>query len=74
MAELAFQILSSFIPNWQENKYLLDHFKGSEYNDYLFYLATEVLKRIYQIIPNISCSLDYKELLDEYDQRIRLKK
>lgn len=75
MAELVLQVLHSYIPNWQENKYYLEKFKGSEYNDYLFYLATQILFQFYDIDPSISpCTLfNYEELLKEYNKKLILK-
>lgn len=73
MAELAFSILNNVVPNWMNNKYFLTKFKGSEYNDLLFFIGTNILKNIYGV--NITCSEeDYHSLIKEYDRRIILKK
>lgn len=72
MAELVFQILNRFVPGWYNNKYLQSRFKGSEYNDYLFYIGTMVLKKLYGV-----SSHETKEgcnfLIDDYDKRIVLR-
>lgn len=73
MAELIFQILSAYLPNWQQNPYLLKKFKGSELNDYLFYIATKVLAKIYNV-EEIKSDRDYKTLLSSYDQKLVLKR
>lgn len=74
MSELAFQILRSFISTWDDNKYFLSHFKYSEYNDYLFYIGTEIMKRLYGVKINFQVDSSYQELLEEYDKRIILKR
>ena len=75
MAELAFKILNSVVPNWTQNKYLLSKFKGSEYNDLLFYIGTNILKRIYNVqISELESYENYDYLIDSYDKVIRLKK
>lgn len=73
MAELVFQIMSSLIPDWQNNKYLQIGFKGSEYNDYIFYIGTEILRKINNVSLEPFFS-DYNYLLEEYDKKIILKK
>lgn len=73
MAELVFQILSAYVPDWQRNKYFLACFKNSELNDYLFYIVTEVLAKIYKVSIN-EPGENYKTLLDCYGQKLVLKK
>lgn len=75
MAELVLQVLDSYIPNWRKNKYYLEGFKGSEYNDYLFYLATQILFRLHDIDSSFSGStlFGYEELLREYEKKLILK-
>lgn len=73
MAELVFQILNSLVPNWTNNKYLQMKFRESEYNDYLFYIGTNILKRFYNVVLSNENS-DYESLIEAYDKKIILKK
>ena len=67
-------ILSSYLPNWQENKYFKEGFKGSELNDYLFYLLTSNILKGLRINIDNKPSKDYQTLLDEYNKKLVLKK
>ncbi len=73
MAELIFQILSAYLPQWKQNPYLLEGFKGSELNDYLFYIATKILVKIYNV-EQIKSTQEYEALLSSYDQKLVLKR
>ena len=73
MAELIFQILNSYLPNWEQNIYFLEGFKDSELNDYLFFLATEILRKVYHI-KITSSDQDYETLLTSYNQKLVLKR
>ena len=73
MAELVFQILSAYIPNWEQNPYFLEGFKGSELNDYLFYIITKILIHL----NNVQITKkedDYQVLLSSYNAKLVLKK
>lgn len=73
MAELIFQILNSYLPNWEQNIYFLEGFKDSELNDYLFFLATEILRKVYHI-KITSSDQDYETLFTSYNQKLVLKR
>lgn len=73
MAKLIFEILDSLIPKWETNKYLQEGFKDSEYNDYLFYIGTQILQRLYNVQVN-HADENYNALISEYDKRLILKK
>lgn len=73
MAELAFQILSAYIPNWEQNPYFLEGFKGSELNDYLFYIITQILIHL-KNIRITQPDEDYQTLLSSYNEKLVLKK
>ena len=73
MAELVFQILSAYIPNWEQNPYFLEGFKGNELNDYLFYIITKILIHL----NNVQITKkedDYQALLSSYNAKLVLKK
>ena len=74
MALHVIDILNTYLPNWQENKYYLEGFKDSSYNDYLFYIIAKFNIWMNNIdIDNFSnTSLD--SLLDEYDKKIKVKR
>ena len=72
MASLVLSILDSYIPYWRVNKYFLEGFKGSELNDYLFYIFTSIMLKIYNINSGFEGS--YEELLASYENRLILKK
>ena len=73
MAELIFQILNAYLPGWQQNPYLLEKFKGSELNDYLFFIATNILEKIYGV-KKINSNQDYETLITSYNQKLVLKR
>lgn len=73
MVELVYQILSNYIPNWQENKYYLSGFQGMEINDVVYFKLSCLLNKLYGIDKNPSCPDDYKLLLREYDKKIQLR-
>lgn len=72
MAWLILGILDSYIPNWQDNKYFLEGFKGSEINDYLFYIFTRTMLKIHHI--DSSSEANYEELLASYEDRLMIKR
>ncbi len=74
MATYILNILSSYLPNWQENKYFKEGFKGSELNDYLFYLLASNILKILRINIYTEPTKDYQTLLDEYNEKLVLKK
>lgn len=74
IGQIAFQILNDYLPGWQNNKYYKTKFKGSEYNDFLFYIGTGLFSRLHGLDPNMTSESNYLELLDEYDKSIVLRK
>ena len=64
-------ILDSYIPNWQNNKYYIQGFKNSEYNDFISYLIVEPYIKILKV-PHKNND-NYSELLEEYNKTIILK-
>lgn len=73
MVSLVLQILDVYIPDWRTNKYYLEKFKGSEYNDYIFYITTEFILNIFNI-GSIDTKDSYTDLLKSYNKKIKLKK
>ncbi len=72
MIKLVLEELTRIAPEWTSNLYLSDHFKNSEYNDYLFYLGTQIAFFFYhldiqKIMPN------QEDFLESYTQKIILK-
>ena len=74
MALHMIDILNSYLPNWQENIYYQNHFQNSEYNDYLFYLLASNILKILRINIYTEPTKDYQTLLDEYNEKLVLKK
>lgn len=72
MASLVLSILDSYIPNWRNNKYFLEGFKGSELNDYIFYIVTRFILNVYRIDSTLSGN--YQELLNTYESKLILRK
>jgi len=74
MADIAFQMLNSFLPNWQNNKYFIRGFPKCEYNDLLFYRCAQLFCKFYKVSRlQVSTEID-QNLFEEYDKRIILKK
>lgn len=73
MLSMVFGILDNYIPDWRDNPYYLEGFKGCEYNDYISYLLVEVYSRLHNII-SVYKGEDVMTLLDEYNRTIILKK
>lgn len=68
------KVLNSYIPNWQENKYFKEGFKGSELNDYLFYIMVKNILKILKVSIYSESTKDYQAILNEYNEKLVLKK
>lgn len=72
MAYHMIDILNSYLPGWQNNPYYREHFQGSEYNDYLFYLSSSMNLKLNKIDENYQTGTDTNTLLEQYDKKIKL--
>lgn len=72
MASLVLSVLDNYVPNWRNNKYYLNGFKGSELNDYIFYIFTEFILKTFRINSNFVGN--YEELLQVYERKLVLEK
>lgn len=74
MLELMLNILDNYIPEWRSNKYYLEGFKGSEYDDSIYFKYAMIILKCLRIFDNYEhIEEDYKELLESYNRKIVLK-
>ena len=66
--------VNTCLPNWQENKYYVQGFKGSSYYDYLFYIISKIDFFIYSMDKDYKTETPLDEKLKQYDKKIKVKK
>ena len=66
--------VNTYLPNWQENKYYVQGFKGSSYYDYLFYIISKIDFFIYSMDKDDKTETPLDEKLKQYDKKIKVKK
>ncbi len=73
MIALLIELLNSYIPNWQNNPYYQEGFKGAEWNDYFFYLMSKYVIAKHRLPTSVQTERDYHTVLDDYDKKIKIK-
>lgn len=70
---IVFDILDAYMPGWQNNKYYLEYFRGSEFTEQFYAWVTRLAMLQYRKDIHKVSKDNYQSLLYEYGNRLVLK-